>query len=161
LGQTLIGQRLRDLRSVIRYLGTRAELEPARIALWGDSFAPVNEGDIRVEVPWDADKVPAQSEPLGGLLALFGGLFEDDIRAISVNGGLVSYASLLESQFCFVPHDVIVPAALTTSDLSDVAAALQPRPVLLQGLVDGQNRRAKSTVAEKEAVAAWLVKQLK
>lgn len=161
LGRTLLGDRLRDLRSVLRFLKSRAELDSSRLALWGDSFAPVNGPDVRIEAPWDADKLPAPSEPLGGLLALFGGLFEDDL-AISINAGLVSYASLLEGQFCFVPHDVIVPGALAAGDLSDVAAALQPRPLLLQGLVDGQNRRAKSSAADKnEPVAAWLVKQLK
>ena len=45
------------------------------------------------------------AEPLGGLLALFGALFEDDVRAVSVHGGLAGYESLLLSPFCYVPHD--------------------------------------------------------
>src|SRR5206468_3635026 len=42
LGQTLLGSRLRDLRSVLRYLRSRSDLDAHRLALWGDSFAPTN-----------------------------------------------------------------------------------------------------------------------
>jgi hypothetical protein len=34
----------------------------------------------------------------------------------------------------------MIPGALATGDLCDVAAALAPRPLRLEGLVDGQNR---------------------
>src|SRR5262249_21359452 len=53
LGQTLLGERLRDLRSVVHYLGTRPELDPVRVGLWGDSFAPVNAPDRNLAVPLD------------------------------------------------------------------------------------------------------------
>src|SRR5207248_4318176 len=75
-------------------------------------------------------------------------LFEDDIRAVSIHGGLVSYHSLLLSPFCYVPHDAVVPGALTAGDLSDVAAALSPRPLRLAGVVDGRNRRATAALLE-------------
>src|SRR5262245_16648591 len=42
LGQTLLGARLRDLRSVLRHLRARDDVDGRRIALWGDSFAAVN-----------------------------------------------------------------------------------------------------------------------
>jgi dienelactone hydrolase len=141
LGQTLVGARLRDLRSVLRYLRGRAELAPGRVALWGDSFAPANPSGRELAVPLDAEALPDQAEPLGGLLALFGGLFEDDVRAVFARGGLSGYDSLLHSPFCYVPADAVVPAALTAGDLCDVAAALAPRPVRLEGLVDGLNRK--------------------
>jgi cephalosporin-C deacetylase-like acetyl esterase len=139
-GQTLLGSRLRDLRSALRYLRTRPELNARRLALWGDSFAPPNPADRDLAVPLEADPFPDLAEPLGGLLALFGALFEDDVRAVSVHGGLAGYESLLRSPFCYVPHDALVPAALTAGDLCDVAAALAPRPLRLEGLVDGRNR---------------------
>ncbi len=142
LGGTLLGARLRDLRSVIRYLRTRDDLNGGRIALWGDSFAPVNPQDRNLAVPLDAPKLPAQAEPLGGLLALFGALFEHEpVRAVSIQGGLVGYHSLLDSPFCYVPHDILVPDALTAGDLCDVAAALAPRPLRLDRLVDAHNRQ--------------------
>jgi dienelactone hydrolase len=141
LGQTLLGSRLRDLRSVLKYLRGRKDIGAERIALWGDSLAPANSADRDLKVPLDAEKQPDLAEPLGGLLALFGALYEDDGRAIYVRGGLDGFRSVLKSQFIYAPHDVIVPGALTAGDLCDVAAALAPRPVRLEGLVDGTNRR--------------------
>jgi dienelactone hydrolase len=141
LGETLLGARLRDLRVVLRYLRGRPELDAARVALWGDSFAPANPDDRNLAVPLDADRLPDQAEPLGALLALFGALFEDGVQAVYAHGGLSGYDALLHSPFCYVPHDAVVPGALTAGDLCDVAAALAPRPLRLAGLIDGQNRR--------------------
>jgi hypothetical protein len=147
LGRTLLGLRLRDLRAVLLYLRTRPELDPARLALWGDSFAPTNPMGRNLEVPLDAEPFPKECEPLGGLLALFGALFEEDVRAVYAQGGMASYASVLDSPFCYVPHDALVPGARTAGDLSDVAAALAPRPLRLAGLVDGLNRPVSAEAA--------------
>jgi cephalosporin-C deacetylase-like acetyl esterase len=149
LGQTLLGARLRDLAAVLRYLRGRSDLDRGRIALWGDSFAPINPPDRNLQVPLDAEKLPGQAEPLGGLLALFGALFDDRVRAVYVHGGLTGFQSILNSPFCYVPHDIIVPGALTAGDLCDVAAALAPRPLRLEALVDGLNRKAIGNVLEK------------
>jgi hypothetical protein len=154
LGRTLLGSRLRDLRLVLGGLRQHAALDETRMALWGDSFAPVNAAGDNVEVPWDAAKLPAQSEPLGGLLALFGALYEPDVRAVYARGGLESYRSLLRSPFLYVPHDALVPGALTAGDLEDVVAALSPRPVRLEGLVDGLNRRLSTLGLEKSYTQA-------
>jgi hypothetical protein len=132
LGETLLGSRLRDLRAVLRYLRSHPQIDADCMALWGDSFAPANNPKRNVAVPFDAEPFPGLCEPLGGLLALFGGLFED-IRALYFCGGLVSYASVLESPFCYIPHDAIVPGALTAGDLCDVAASLVPRPLPASG----------------------------
>jgi hypothetical protein len=140
LGQTLVGQRLGDVRSVLRYLRGRADLEAGRVALWGDSFAATNPEGQDLAVPLDADTFPHHAEPLGGLLALFGGLFEEGVRAVYVRGGLTGFDSLLQSPFCYVPHDALVPGALTVGDLSGVAAALVPRPLWMEGLADGLDR---------------------
>jgi cephalosporin-C deacetylase-like acetyl esterase len=144
LGQTLLGQRLRDLRSVRRYLSGRKELDPRRVALWGDSFAPANPRDRNLIVPLDADRLPGEAEPLGGLLALLGALFDDDIAAVYARGGLAGFRALLDSPFCYVPHDTVIPGALTTGDLCDVVGALAPRPICLGGLVDGLNREVSA-----------------
>jgi len=149
LGRTLVGDRLRDLRAVLRYLRGRAALDSGRIALWGDSFSPTNPAGSALGVPWDAEKLPQQSEPLGGLLALFGALFEDDVHAVSVSGSLASYQSLLGSFFCYTPHDILVPGAVTAGDLADVAAVLAPRRLRLERLVDGLNRPLTGEVLAK------------
>jgi dienelactone hydrolase len=148
LGQTLVGLRLRDLRAILKYLRTRDDLDTKRLALWGDSLAPVNVADRDVKVPLDLEQ-PDHAEPLGGLLALFGGLFEDDVKAIYVRGGLAGYQSVLQSPFVCLPHDAIVPGALTAGDLCDVAAVLAPRPLRLEALVDGLNRRVPAETLAK------------
>ncbi len=160
LGQTLVGSRLRDLRSVIRHLRTRPELS-GRVALWGDSFAPVNHTEARLEVPLDATTFPHIAEPLGGLLALLGGLYEDAVLAVYVQGGLAGFDAVLRSRFVYVPHDVIVPGASAAGDLELVAAALEPRPVRQEGMVDGLNRRLRDVVPPAGAeVARWLLAQI-
>jgi len=150
LGSTLLGERLRDLRTVCSYLRNRKDLDPSRVAFWGDSFAPVNPPDRVLKVPWDAGRMPNQSEPLGGLLALLGALFEDEVRAVAVRGGLISYASLLQSPFLYVPHDAVVPGAVTAGDLVYVAVSLAPCPLRMEGLVDGRNRRVPAETLAKD-----------
>jgi hypothetical protein len=122
------------------------------------------------------------------LLALLGAALGDDVHAVYARGGLTSYQSLLESQFLSVPHDAIVPGALTAGDLADLAAAAAPTPLRLEGLVDGLNRRVSAErlgrdyavaraaykaagasdrltlnaePAPPEEVARWLIAQLK
>jgi hypothetical protein len=69
-----------------------------------------------------------------------GALYENSVRAVAVRRGLLSYQSILEDRFSYLPFDIIVPGALETGDLAEVVAALAPRPVLLESLVDGRNR---------------------
>jgi dienelactone hydrolase len=153
LGQTLLGSRLKDLRSLLNYLRARPDVDPRRIALCGESFAPVNPPDANLERPLDVDQ-PALAEPLGPTLALLGALFEDDVAAVSAQGGLVSFRSVLQNPFLHLPHDAIVPGALTIGDLPDLVAALSPRPVLVAGLVDGLNRRVAAEAVTDEYGAA-------
>ena len=39
LGDTAMGARLKDARTILRYLATRADIDTKRTVLWGDSFA--------------------------------------------------------------------------------------------------------------------------
>ena len=143
LGETLLGKRLKDLRTVMRYLQTRQEIDSTRLALWGDSFAEVNRSPGMVdETPgWRVGPtIQHEAEPLGGLLSILGALYEDRVGAVSVDGGLVSYASILDNAFTYVPGDVIVPGILEVGDLPDVMAAIAPRPLLLQRPLSGTDR---------------------
>ncbi len=141
LGSTMVGARLRDLRSVLACLRTREDLDPRRIALWGDSLAAANPPDRNFLVPRHMDDRPQRSEPLGGLLALLGALYEDDVCAVYICGGLSDVRSVLAHQMVCIPHDVVVPGLLRSADLPDLAAAVAPRPLRMDGLVDGLNRR--------------------
>jgi dienelactone hydrolase len=139
LGQTMLGSRLRDLRAVLRYLRTRGDIDAARVALWGDAVSPVNEAPFE-DQPESADVWPHEVKPMGSLVALLGALFEDGVRAVLARRGLVAWEATLGSHFCYIPHDTIVPGAMTAGDLSDVAGALAPRPLRLEGPVDGRCR---------------------
>ncbi|MGI8958328.1 MAG: acetylxylan esterase [Bryobacteraceae bacterium] len=148
LDETLLGKRLKDLRTVIAYLETRRDIDATRLALWGESFAPVNQSSLMVdEMPgWRiGPTIQHQAEPLGGLLSILGALYEDRVRAVFVRGGLVSCASILDDAFSYVPGDVIVPGILEVGDLPDVMAAIAPRPLLLRDVIDGKNRSLPAT----------------
>jgi hypothetical protein len=98
----------------------------------------------------EVDPFPSQAEPLGGLLALLAALFsEEEIRAVTIRGGLLGYLSLLESPFGYVPHDALVPGVFTAGDLCDLAAGIAPRALRLENLVDGLNRRVTSAQVAK------------
>lgn len=152
LGGTLLGARLRDLRSVLAHLRARADVDATRIALWGDSFAPVNPPGYTEPLIGEG-RSPHASEPLGGLLALCGALFEDNVRVVVARGIFPGFQALLRAPFCHVPHDAVVPGALTAGDLADLADALTPRPVRLESLVDGRNL-ALTAAAARTAFAA-------
>ena len=122
---------------------------------------------------------------MGSLVVLLAALADEEIRAIYAYGGIVSYQSVLESPFVQLPHDCIVPGVFQTGDLPELVAALAPRPVKLEGLVDGVNRsvtedKLKVTYAraterydrenaadklvietERASPAQWLIEQLK
>jgi hypothetical protein len=141
LGQPLLGSKLRDLRSVIRYLATRDDIDASRLAVWGDSFSPTNPAEF-VDPPLRSAISPTHAEPAGAILAMLAGLFEDNIKAVLGRGCLTSYAAILDAPAFYVPHDAIVPGALEVADLPDLAAALAPMPLRLESLVDGRNRAA-------------------
>lgn len=141
LGQSLLGNRLRDLRSVLSHLRTRADLDTERVAIWGDSFARVNAPETKLMVPHTSSNRPAQSEPLGGLLTMLATLFEDDVRAAYIHGGLSDYHSALDLPVAYLPHDAVVPGVLAYGDICDLTAALAPRALWLDRMVDGLNRQ--------------------
>jgi hypothetical protein len=139
LGSTMVGARLRDLRSVVAYLRSRRELDAKRLAVWGDSPAKVNSAETRIRMPHRIDGQPPQPEPLGGLLAMLLALYEDDVRAVYSSGGLCDFRSVLGSQFVLIPHDVVIPGVAATCDLPELAAALAPTPLRLEATVDASN----------------------
>jgi cephalosporin-C deacetylase-like acetyl esterase len=143
LGQTLLGSRLRDLRSVLLFLRARRGFAE-RTSLWGDSLAPLNPPGRSEVVPYGVDNPNVQAEPSAGLLVLLTALFEDNVNAVYARGTFASFRSLLESQFLYVPHDSVVPGALTVGDVADIAAALAPRPLRVECPVNGLNRGVPS-----------------
>lgn len=147
LGGTLLGERLKDVRTVLHYLSSRPDIDPAHIALWGDSFAAANPVDFAFDQSDMQEVGPFpqhQAEPMGALLVLLTGLYEDGVAAVAAKGGLVSFLSVLEDRFSHVPQDVIVPGILEVAEISDIIAAQGSRPIRLEGFVDGRNRAAQN-----------------
>ena len=143
LGETLVGRRLKDLRTVLVYLEQRQDLDGKRIGLWGESLMPLNGAHLVMDELslWQiGPQIQQQAEPLGGLLAVLGALYHPNVRAIAVRGGLAGYASIFNDAFPYIPADVIVPGFLEAGDLPDVEAALAPRPLLLEDSIDAKNR---------------------
>ncbi len=185
LGGTMLGKRVQDLRAVVQWLRGHFRVDRNRIALWGDSFTPPLAADAPFKYPRRIDNRPPESDPMGSLVVLLTALADEDIRAVYAHGGIVSFQSVLESPFVQLPHDCVVPGVFETGDLPELAAALAPRPVRLEGLVDGVNRivteaKLKATYAraieryemdndgkklsiqpQRTSPAEWLIEQLK
>jgi hypothetical protein len=141
LGGTMLGAQLRDLRAVLAWLRTRDDLDARQLGMWGDSLTRSNPPDTNFQIPRDDDDaLPRSPEPLGGLLALLAALYEEDVRAVYVHGGLAGFESVLTKHLALIPHDAVVPGALTAGDLCGLVAALAPRRIRLEAMVDGWNR---------------------
>lgn len=172
LGRPLLGEQLRDVRMVLRWLRQRQDLAGRPLILWGESLITPNAEDSPFQTPRDDDQaLPAVSEPQGPLLALLTALFDDDVDRIYVSGALVSWRSLLRSHLVLTAYDGIVPGALTAGDLADLVAALsRDTRVRVERPVDGWNRLAPADAQAalagaslqcsvkpiREGIAAWL-----
>jgi dienelactone hydrolase len=159
LGGTMVGARLRDVRSCLAWLRSRGAFAQVPCAVWGDAFAAVNPPQTDFRVPHRAGPRPTQCEPLGGLLALLTALYEDDVRAVYVRGGLSSFRSVFELPLVYIPHDVVVPGLLTAGDVEDVTAALAPKAVRLDHMVDGLNRAVPPEQLQAQYARAQAVYQ--
>jgi hypothetical protein len=153
LGRTLTGLRLKDTRTVFRWLARRSDTDPNSIALWGDSFSEPNAPIFQFDQSPGQQAGPVsqrQAEPLGPFLAVLTALYEDNITAVAASGGLVSFISVLEDRFCHIPQDVIVPGFLELTDLGEIVSLIAPRPLLLEKMVDGRNKQVSLKTMEKE-----------
>lgn len=168
-------------------LGNVEHVDRERIAIWGESFStPNNVADVAV--PADL-RQPNIAEPLGAEIAstlafVKSGSNRFNPRAVLARGGLVSYRSVLDSPFVHVPHDALPINVFRAGDLPDVWAALAPKPLRLEGLVDGTNRRVtgeklqqalkplseayrkgglvvKEEYSSDAEIAKWIIEQLK
>jgi hypothetical protein len=180
-GKTVVGRQVEELLLVIDVLRSQGA---GPIALWGDSFAPVNAADASLAVPYDAEVQPKLGEPMGGLVAVLTPLFtpKDAVRAVHVHGCLPSYRSALASPFHYIPHDAFIPGILNICDIGEITGSLS-QPISVEAGIDAQNRRVqpkelaaafavaggagsdrlilRNTPATPEVLAAWFVAKLK
>jgi sugar lactone lactonase YvrE/dienelactone hydrolase len=156
-GDLMVAARLRDARSVLAWLRSRSGFDGKRVALWGESFAPVNAAGTDFKVPRRVNGQPRQSEPLGDLLAVLGGLYEEEVVAVFTRGGLRSFAAILGHFQVLVPHDVVVPGMLRLTDLPQITKTLG-QPVLRVRQVNHLNQRVDNGATD---AAQWLLGQLR
>jgi dienelactone hydrolase len=159
---SLPARQLKDVRTALRYLATLKNVDRGRLALWGEGLTSPND---KVGLLFDetgfrqvSPSPKHMAEPLGGWLAMTAALYPIEVdgksvrpRAVYVRGTLLSFASILERRYYYVPEDAIVPGLLNVADMSDIAAALQKDKidVLAQDLRDGSNRSAEDTWPEE------------
>lgn len=141
LGETLIGSRLKDLRTTLGWLRKQPHVDTEKLVVYGDSLAAVNSPDVNLGRPLELEQ-PTLGEPLGGIVALLAGLYEDKLAGVVARGGFVQYRLLLESPFIHIPHDALVPGAAATGDLPLVMHH-SGCPLWISDCIDGLNRQAK------------------
>lgn len=146
LGRTQLGNKLYDLLCVLKHLESLEGLDASRLALWGDSFAAVNPPNFE-DPPLRTDPQALIGEPLGGLAALLGALYNDRVKAVIARRTLATWLSLYETTFVHLPHDIIVPGIVEAGDVCDLAGALAPTSVVLTDFVDGRNLAVSAEVA--------------
>jgi len=124
LGRPLLGMRVGDALGVVRYLRTRPDVDPKRVAMVGRGW--------------------------GGVTALFAAALDTEISATAVESIPVSYIALATSEIYEQPAYFLLPGALQDFDLTDVFWAVAPRPLLVLNPQDPLTRK----MVEQEAVAA-------
>jgi cephalosporin-C deacetylase-like acetyl esterase len=138
LGRPLLGMRTSDALGAVRYLRTRADVNPQRVAMAGRGWA--------------------------GITALFAAALDPGISATAVEGIPASYGALASAELYEQPAYVLLPGALQDFDLPDIFAALAPRPLLVMNPQDPLTRKLPqqeaaealaSTRAAYEAAQGW------
>ncbi|QDU19128.1 alpha/beta hydrolase [Urbifossiella limnaea] len=155
LGRTVLGNQLRDLRTVLGWLHKQPGGDAGRVVVWGESFVEpfVNVGPPRV--PLDLTQ-PRHAEPGAPTLALLAGLFEESVAGVVARRGLQGYMEL-DKPYVLLPHDAVVPGGVAAGDLGLLAG---PRVVASEP-VNGTNEvsrfRPRRPVADDVAAAlVWV-----
>jgi dienelactone hydrolase len=154
LGQPVLGAQLRDLRTVIRWLQVRNDVDAREVVVWGDSFAETNPFEVNFAVPLDAPDLPVYAEPGGATLAQLSGCFPE-VKHYYARGGLASPLNILESPYTYVPHDSIFAGGAV---MSAMPADCGPKFLWRDGLVDGRNRPLGKPLRADSEVARSIVK---
>jgi len=114
LGKTLVGMQTADLLQCFRYLASRADVNPSRIAVIGKGNA--------------------------GVVAIYAAAFEPRIQKAAAEGSIPSYMSLaLSKEPPRTAIEIAVPGVLRDFDLPDLHKLISPRPLSLVERTPGQS----------------------
>ena len=128
LGKPLLGQRVSDILALRAALSRHESLKgrPIRIA-----------ASHKLTVP-----------------ALCAAALDPEIQALYLSGGLISFASVMETENYSHPFANFTPRFLNTTDLPELMAKLAPRRVWLAGAVDGRGRTLEGDAVRRICSAA-------
>jgi hypothetical protein len=151
-GRDIMRTRWAEAEVIFSFLDNAKDIDPGRVVLWGESCSQPISSAGEFAVPGDLNQPPL-AEPSGPVIAATLALTSDArqvYKAVVARGGLVSYRSVLGSPFVHVPHDALPINVFRAGDLPDVWAHLAPKPLRLERLVDGTNRRVTGERLETE-----------
>jgi dienelactone hydrolase len=171
LGRSLVAEQHYDLTLMIDAVANLERVDGQHIYLWGDSFAMALPAGSEFRYPRGVER-PAEADTLGSLLAL-GASDDTYVAGVYVNGGLLSYRSVLETPFVQIPQVTIIPSILQRTDLNRIAAHSR-KLMRLEGLVDGCNRlvddrqldavcgarEGLETSVKRSSPANWILRQV-
>jgi len=116
--RTVVGVRAAEIVGAVRYLKSRSDI--------------------------DATHLTALARAGLGIPLLHAAVFDSSIRKVALIDTLASYESVVMSRFYNVPATDLVSGALTAYDLTDLAACVAPRPLLMLNLRDQLLTRVNS-----------------
>ncbi|MCE9561983.1 MAG: acetylxylan esterase [Planctomycetes bacterium] len=83
------------------------------------------------------------------LVALHAAVLHDGVKSVTIDGGLVSWDSVLRTPISHNQLANVVPGALKLYDLPDLAAAIAPRPLTIRNPVDAAGKPLTKEAAEE------------
>lgn len=127
IGATLFGMQLQDVIKALDYLITRED-----VAL--DDIGCIGRG-------------------VGGLLGLYAGAIDERLEYVAVINSLCSYKCLVNSPIYTHHFNTFIPDVIRHFDLSNIAAMVAPRTLMLINPVDAMKQSVPQEVLEQEY--AW------
>ncbi len=123
MDESLFGMRVQDVVRGVDFALSRAEADPASLRLHGKGQ--------------------------GALWAMVAAVFDERVRSVVAEGGLLSYRTLTETDRYLYSAGVFIPDILLHLDLPHVAAAIAGRPLTLVSPVDSMMQPVPLSRAEK------------
>jgi dienelactone hydrolase len=84
-----------------------------------------------------------------GPVVLHAAALNDRVKAVTIDGGLVSWDNVVRTPISHNQLASVVPGALAVYDLPDLAAAIAPRPLTIRNPVDAAGKPLSKAVAEE------------
>jgi dienelactone hydrolase len=82
-------------------------------------------------------------------VVLHAAMMNDRVKAVTIDGGLVSWENVLRTPISHNQLVNVVPGALAVYDLPDLAAAIAPRPLTIRNPVDAAGKPLSKEAAEE------------